>query len=162
MRSSLHDLSVLHDQDLVRREDRGKTMRDQDTRALLDQRIDRFLNLLLGNGVQCARRLIKYEDRRILQQYTGDRDPLLLSSGKFKPAVPDQCIKPLLLLFYEFQNICPGACTEKLRLRCIRLRVEKVVTDRSVEEIRFLAHDTDVTSQEAELQIPHVIPVKCY
>src|SRR5215203_5904805 len=50
----------------------------------LMQFVEHLENLLAGSGIQVSRWLVRKNDERIVHERTGDRDALLLASGKFK------------------------------------------------------------------------------
>jgi hypothetical protein len=53
-------------------------MRDDEGGPARLQAMKRIDDLALRDGVQCSRGLVQNEDRRILQERTCDRQPLLL------------------------------------------------------------------------------------
>ena len=94
MSAPLHDLPVPDDQDLIRRQDGGQPMGDQDGGALLNQRINGGLNGGFGDGVQGGGGLVKDQQRRVLQQRPGDGNSLLLPAGKLKAPGPTRVSSP--------------------------------------------------------------------
>ena len=71
-------------------------MGDQDAGAATDQRVDCFLNLCLGYGIQGGGGFIKDEKRRFLQEDAGDGDALLLAAGELQAPVSDHRVESLL------------------------------------------------------------------
>ena len=57
-------------------------MRDHHDCPVTLDGVDAGLDLLCGDRVKTGSRLIEEDDRRVLEEEAGDRDPLLLASGK--------------------------------------------------------------------------------
>ena len=81
MRALLDDVSVIEHQDAVAFEHRGKAMRDHDCRASLHQPVERRLHQRLALGIECGRRFIEQQQRRIAEDGARDRDALALPAG---------------------------------------------------------------------------------
>ena len=71
--AALDDLAVLHHHDLVGIGDRREAVRDNESGAPFAERIEGTFDARLGLGIECARRLVEYEDRRIFEDGTRDR-----------------------------------------------------------------------------------------
>ena len=67
-------------------------MRDQDARSGLDDGIDRFLDLLLRNGIQGRGGFIHDQDTGIFGQRPGNGNALALAAGEVPAAGPDDII----------------------------------------------------------------------
>ena len=160
MLTALDDRPVLHHEDLVRGEDRGEPVGDQDARAVLHERLDRLLNLLLRDRVERRCRLVKDEQGRIFEEHPRDRDPLLLPTRELESAVSDHRVEPALLLLDEIVDICLLQGLDHLLLGRVVLRIEQVLPDCPVEEIGLLAHDADLLPEPREIELPDVDPVK--
>ncbi len=89
VRPLLDHASVIEHQDEIGVADRGETVGDDQVRAACEQRRQRFLHLPLGDGIECARRLVENEDARILQDGARDRQPLPLAAGEAITAFAD-------------------------------------------------------------------------
>ena len=57
-------------------------MRNDDRRAVGEQRFERGLDELLGDAVEVRGGLVEYEDARVLEDHARDREPLLLAAGE--------------------------------------------------------------------------------
>ena len=59
-----------------------KPVGDRDRRTPFDQVVQSLLNLALGLGVDRGSHLVKYQDSRVDEQRSGDRNPLPLAARK--------------------------------------------------------------------------------
>ena len=135
-------------------------MRDQDACPAFNQRINRLLDQAFGNGIQRGGGLVEDQQRRVLQQHPGDGNPLLLSAGKLQSPVAHHRIQPLRLTGDEIPDVRLPAGLDHLLLRRLRLGVQQVVPDGSVEQIGFLGHHADAVPQGLKILLPHVHAVK--
>ena len=65
MLSPFNNLSVPDHQNLICRQNSGQTMGDQNARPAFNQRIDRLLNQIFRNRIQCGCCLVKDQLRRV-------------------------------------------------------------------------------------------------
>ena len=93
MTALFDDLSVKDNQDLIRISDCRKTMSDDDRGSAGLQRIQSLLDQSLRDIVQSTCSFIQNEDRRILEEDSGDRKTLILATGKPYTALTDLCIE---------------------------------------------------------------------
>src|SRR5690606_1004595 len=84
--SHFDDPSCRENDDAVCRPDRREAVCDDDGRPSAFELLQRGLHLALGAVVERGRRLVQYEDRRILEQRPGDGDALALSSRQRQSA----------------------------------------------------------------------------
>src|SRR5918993_1877597 len=89
VRAELRNPAVLQHGDAVGANHRGQAVGNDDRGAVAGDALQRFLDRLLGAAVECARRLVKHEDRRVLEQRPRNCDPLLLAAGKLEAALAD-------------------------------------------------------------------------
>ena len=82
MRTDFDDAAFFQDNQPVRMPKRGQPMRDDDRRPPLDHTHQRFLNLRFRIDVKRRCRFVEDEDTRIVQDRSGDRQTLPLSSGQ--------------------------------------------------------------------------------
>ena len=78
VRPVFDDTSVVHDNDAIDAMDGGEAMRNDDRRPPFCEIVQRLPNLDLGLRVDIGRGLIEHDDRRVLQDHTGDRYTLPL------------------------------------------------------------------------------------
>ena len=121
-------------------------MRDKDTCLALYDRVDRILDLLLGDRIKSRCRLIEDEDGRIFQYYPRYRDTLLLTTRELQAAVSDFGIDSLLLLFDEVPDVRFLKSIDHVFFCRIRLCVKEIIPDRAIEKISLLRYDADLVS----------------
>ena len=139
-----------HD-DLVHRVEPHQPVRDDEQRAIGHQLEDRRHDLPFHQRVQVGRGLIQDEDGRVLQQGTGNRQALTLSSTQPQPLLPDPRVIPLGQTHDEIVNLSPLRGGHKFFLRRVGLGQQQVVTHRAVEQVCTLGDHTD--------EPPHVVLV---
>src|SRR5262249_18307413 len=74
--------ATVEDHDPVRFAKRRKSMGNRDGCAAARESAERLLDRLLALGVDVARRFVEHEDRRIVENGTGNRHPLALTTGE--------------------------------------------------------------------------------
>ena len=84
-------------------------MGDDEGRSALRRGVERRLQLTLGRGVERAGRFVEDQDRRILEERAGDREPLALAARQRAAALADERREALRL----------AAATKSLRLRAL-------------------------------------------
>jgi len=67
-------------------------VRDRDHGPSGDQSIERFLNLMLGFGIDAAGRFVENQDSRAMQDGAGNRNPLPFAAGKSVSSFADDGI----------------------------------------------------------------------
>src|SRR5215207_4991125 len=87
MRAFLDKPALVEDEDAVGGPDGGEPVGDDERRAAPHEAIERLLHGALALGVEGGRRLVEEEDRRVLQDCTGDGDALALAAGEGHPAL---------------------------------------------------------------------------
>ena len=89
--STLHDLTVLHDDDLVSVTDSAQSVSNDDDRLLstVDQLVQGLLHLVLGLSIQSGGGLVEQKNLRLADQSTSNGDALLLATGEFDSSLAD-------------------------------------------------------------------------
>src|SRR5262249_44411171 len=95
VRPVFDNMSMVHDNDAINAMNRGESMGNDDRRPSFRQIVQRLTNLDFGLRVDVGRGLIEHYDRRILQNYTGNRYTLPLPDGQFDPTLSDPGVIPL-------------------------------------------------------------------
>ena len=103
VRALLGDAALLHDDDAVGVFDGGQAVRDDQRGAVLHQPGQRLLDETLRFRVERARRLVEKQDRRILQDRTGDGNSLALAAGELLAALAE--IGPDLICLAGFMRV---------------------------------------------------------
>src|SRR4029079_16905771 len=83
---------ILHNVDPVGMRYRVQPVCDRKCRAALAEMLHGLANLQCGSGVECSRRCIEQEDRRILDESACYGDPLPLSPGQLQAVFADRRI----------------------------------------------------------------------
>src|SRR6185437_1137647 len=82
MPPALDDAAAVDDANFIGLRDGRQPMGDDDCRAPLAQRAQRPLDRLLGFGIERRSRFVQKDDRRVLEESSGDGDALTLSAGE--------------------------------------------------------------------------------
>src|SRR2546421_670882 len=93
VRSTLDDLAVVHDDDLVRPLCRGQPVRDRDRRPAAGHRVHRALQAYLGRRVHRAGRLVEDQQVGCGDVGPGDRDELPFPHAQGIPALADPRVR---------------------------------------------------------------------
>ena len=93
MLSLLHDLPVIHDQDLVRVFNGLEPVGNHDHGLVLCQGFDRLHELIFIFRVNIGRCLIQEDHRRILHHGPGNGDALPFAAGKTGTFSPAECCR---------------------------------------------------------------------
>ena len=137
--SPFHDHAAADDQDLIRRQNGGQAVGDQDTGPGLDQGLDGLLDLLLGYGIQGRSGFVEDQQGGILEQDPGDGNTLLLAAGQLEAPVAYHGIQTLFLGRDKVINIGLFTCLDQFLFRGVRTGVEQIVADGPVEQVGLLA-----------------------
>src|SRR5690606_349155 len=79
---ALDDAALIEDEDPVGVGNRRQAVRDDERRPSTAESIESALDLVLGLGVERARRLVEDEDGRLLEDGPCDGDALALAAGQ--------------------------------------------------------------------------------
>jgi hypothetical protein len=85
-------LSFFHQIYRIGTHDRREAVSDDDRGTAVHEVVERVLYQSLCLGIEGTRRLIEYEDLRISQYCSSDRDALLLSARQLESAFSDLCL----------------------------------------------------------------------
>eukprot|EP00968_Pinguiococcus_pyrenoidosus_P026305 scaffold7067_cov245-Pinguiococcus_pyrenoidosus.AAC.18 len=148
MRALLHDGALVEHDDLIRVLDRAQPMRDHQAGAILAQAIESRLHALLGARVQRGCRLVEEDHRRILQQATSNRNPLLLAAAELQE-ISD-----------KLEDLCALRRGLDLFVRGVQLAIHDVVPDRVIEEHRVLRDHADLVAEALLGNVANVLSVQ--
>src|SRR6266568_8940226 len=93
--AALDDPAAVEYQNDVGGEHGRQPVRDDERRALSEQRAQCRLDVLLGDGVQIGRRLVEDEDARVLEDDPGDGHALLLAARQPVSPLADDAVVAL-------------------------------------------------------------------
>ncbi len=122
-------------------------MRDDKTRTVRHQPLQRLLDQFLRCRVHAGRRLVENENRRILQQCPRDAHALLFADAELHAALAHARIVTLGQAGDELVAVGCLGCGDHVFRRCVELSVQDVFADRAVEQKRLLRHDANLLSQ---------------
>ena len=128
-------------------------------RPALGQLEQRLLDHPLGLGVERGGRLIEDQDRRVLEEHAGDREPLLLPAGELDAALADDRVQPIRQAGDHIVQSGPARRVDDLRLGCVEPAVGDVLADRAGEEEDILLDDADLAPQRRQRHVADVDPV---
>ena len=131
-------------------------MRDNDDCAVLLDGVDTVLDLLGGDGVKAGSRLVEEYDRRVLEEHSGNRHALLLSSGQ-KRGLGVESLREGRHLVEEVSLL---GSHEHFCVSGVRLAVLDVLLDAAVEDMVLLEHETDVLAKEVSVVVAKVDSVE--
>src|SRR5689334_14389753 len=134
MRAALDEPSPVEHEDLIRAENRRETMRDDECRTSVPQRIQPFLDQRLALTVQARRRFVEQEDRWIGEKGSRDRDTLALSSRQLHATLADDGLIAVGHPLDELVAVRDARDAHDVGERRVGTRVTNVLEDRSVEE----------------------------
>src|SRR4051794_23780762 len=147
--SAFDHTPVLEHQDARGIADGGEAMGDHEGGAALHHFVESGIHLRLGDGVECAGRLVQDQDRRILQQCTCDRQPLALAAGQHAAALAGIGLEAAAALD-EFERLRALRRLAHLGLCGVRLADAQILSDRTVEQQRLLKDHADVPPQRCQ------------
>ncbi len=148
MRSHLNHFALIEHKDQIRDHHRLDAVRDDEGRAVLHQRVERFADLRLCFQVHGGGRVVEDQDTRILQQRARDGHTLLLSARKRHAFFADQRV---VAVGEGQDHIMDGGGFRgalDLVLRHVAANaVGDVLADRAAEQERFLLHDANLLTE---------------
>src|ERR1700730_12619808 len=136
MRAALHDPALVEHDDLVGIAACGKPMRDHEGRPVLGDKIERVLNLAFGEGVERRGCLVENEDRRRLENGSGDGDALLFAAREFEAAFADLRLVAARNMFDEMVDSRQTRCLADRGVTRVEAAVTDIIGDRVVKKYR--------------------------
>lgn len=152
----LGDLAAVEDDDAVGMLYGREAVSDNKGGAVSGKLCQRLLDLALGLSVQSRGGLIHNQNGGIFQEYSRDRQALLLPARKLDTAFADDCIQ-------SFRKGCdypiePGSLhsLDDVRLWRVQLAIGDVLADRSTEQKHILLHYANLAAKRREGHIADV------
>ena len=135
-------------------------MRDDDRRPVAHQRLQRRLYRALGLGIERRCRFVEYQDRRVFEHCTRDRDPLPLPARELDAGFSDDGVETLWHRANEIERMRRvGRTLDRIARRTAHRAVGDIGGDRVVEEHDVLADHRDVRSQVGQRERVDVMAV---
>jgi hypothetical protein len=162
MRPKFLYATIAKDCDLVAVLDRHETMRHNQRGARLSRLhiIQGRLNDTLALTVQSARSFIQHQNRRIIDDGSGDGNSFLLSTRKERTASPNIRIVTIRETIDELMSIGILGRFHNILFCRIRLAQQDIVPDRTRKENWLLSDIANVSSQPREVQLLDITAVK--
>jgi hypothetical protein len=88
--AAFSDLAGIQHDDLVRADYRRQAMGDDDGGSVLRHIVEGRLDGFLGPAVERGSGFVEDQDRRILEEGSGDCHPLLLAAAELQPSLADR------------------------------------------------------------------------
>ena len=109
-------------------------MRNNNSRTAMHQILKSLLNKSLTSGIECARSLIKYHNRRVLIHRTSNRESLTLSARELTPSISDIRLVALSHTLYKLINV--GDACRLLNISLLRIVCSEgyIVSNRIIKE----------------------------
>ena len=145
MASTLHDSTLMQDANLVCVLDGAQAMGDSHGGTCLHQLFEGVLYQSLTLGIECGCRFVEDEDRRILQDGTGDADTLALTSRKATTTITDIGVEAFFRLGDKLVGIGNLGSVGNLLVCGICLAKADVVLEGSIEKNSLLVDVTEIT-----------------
>src|SRR5665213_465887 len=152
LRSTLHDLTVLEHQYLIRARDGREAVRDDERRTAAAQRAQPVANERLALAVEARRRLVQNEYARIGEYRPRDRDALALAARETHAALANDRVVAVLEFGDELVAVRDAARIANLLERRARLGERDVLRDRAVEQEVVLHYDAEMRTELPQLE----------
>ena len=156
MRAFLGDLAVIENDDLVRADNGGETVRDHDDGASFCERFQRLLDQRFIFGVGKRRRLVQHDDRRIFQNRTSQRHALLFAARKIRSLRADDCVDTVRQFFYNIVALRRVKRRLGFFAGCVRARGAHVFKDRRFEKAGVLENERHFIHQHMRVDLFYV------
>jgi len=105
VRAALYDASVVEHENLVGVHNCGKAMRNHNRCPVRHQAFQRLLNQSFRRGVHARGRLIKNQNRRVLQERPRNREPLFFAHAQFHAALAHHTFQSVRQAFDKFSRV---------------------------------------------------------
>lgn len=140
MSSGFGNSAVLHNKNLIGIFDCCQTVGNCNNRLTARQLGNCLLNQMLVFGVNACGRFIKYDDRRIFKNCTGNRNTLFLTARKRTAALADNRVVALRHRHDKIVTSCFFRRRNHFFLGCVRLSEADICANRIIEEVNVLEH----------------------
>src|SRR5208337_523665 len=155
----LEDPALLEDDDPVRRLDRGKAVGDNDRRPAAHDRLEAFLDLRLGEGIDARRGLVEDEDAGIAQEDSRQDDELALPHRQRGAAMPGLGGEPGREVVHPIASAQGTGRLLDALVGGAGRSVSDIVGDRARKEEGILGNEAYGAAQGVERVAPYVAAV---
>ena len=151
MCSLLHDLAVGKKNDLVGVLDGGQSVRYHQHGADIHHALKRFLNQLLGLGIDVGRRLIQNHDLGLVDNGSREGQKLTLTGGEVVASLANLLVKTARKLLHKLIGVHVTAGLHDRLVVHAFLAKKDVAADSAREKEHVLKHLTEVTAERGYL-----------
>ena len=144
MRAAFRYFAIVHYEDAVCVSGVHKAVRDQDYGLGALHLPDAVKDDLLALHIDVAGRLVENIDRTVMQQSSGEGQPLSLTAGKVLGVLRQLCVQAVRTL-QEFIKPALRKDFPKLVIVCLRISHQEIVPDSPFEQIRAAADISDAS-----------------
>ncbi len=155
----LDNAASLHHQNAVGLQHSSKPMRDHQRRASGHHVVERALHLRLMLRVEGRRRLVKQEDRRILEDRARDGEPLPLPAGQSHATLPEPGLVTRDELTDKPVRRRPPRGGLDRGLADVSAPIGDVLGNRRAEDRSLLRHGSNALAQILGIDRLHIDPV---
>ena len=139
-------------------------MRDGHDRLAFHQAVQALLDGCLSLAVERARRLVEQQDRRVLQHYPCDGNPLALATAELHASFADLGIETRAALRIgergnELVRFRTVGGRQQVGVRRIGTAIQNVLAHRAVQQAGVLGHHADLRPQRILRHMGDVLPV---
>jgi len=131
-------------------------VRNDQRRSPAGSNIHAGLNGLLGFGVQRRSGFIKHQNRRVLEQCSGNRNALLLATRKLETPFAHLGVIAIRQRFYELMQVRRFGGGNHLVTRGRWVAVQNVVIQTVVKQHRILRHNRNATAQAVLINLADI------
>ena len=156
MRSHLLNFSLIKHHDSVSAHQCRHPVGDEDHRGISSVIQKRLPDPGVCLGVNCGKRVIKYHDRRLLQEHSGYSDPLPLASRQGYAPLTDQRIVSVRKIHNGVINTGNPGCLPDLLKGSLRHRSRYIFFDRPGIKERLLKHHSHILSYPFQGDFPDI------
>ena len=162
MGAALFNTVLSKDKDALCIPNRRQAVCDNDGRSVFRKLLQRFLYDILALVIQSTCCFIEDKDRRVLQEHSRNREPLLLAAGEFDAALSNIGIVTIRKFHDEVMCISKLGCFDYLFPGCTGSAIADILDYRTGEKLYILLHDSDVIPEALELDVTDIFAVDLY
>ena len=144
VRTALTNTVLRDNDDLVGVLDGGESVSDDDGGSAVAKLLERLLNEDLGRVIEGAGRLVKNEDRGVLEEDARDGNTLLLTARELDTSCADICVISVGECADEIVCACLLGGFDDFFHCCAVLTVDKVIVNCAREKINILGNNADI------------------
>ena len=149
MRARFNNSPSIQDDDSIRVLNGRESMCDHQGRSILHQIAQGQLYDPFRLGVECRRRFIEDQKRRITKNGSGNRQALPLATRKFEAAFPDDRIVPFRQTENKVMSLGQFRCLLDIGLAGTGPSERNVASDGIIEQDNLLRDDSDMGPQRS-------------